>query len=302
MLPRFAVFGLLAVACCSGPPSHSMAEAPFALAGATVVPLAADDRPVAEVRLDGSPPRRFMIDTGAEISLVSSACARELQLSVRPYAGSFRTIGSTGDERELRDFAAVDRLVLGELVVRSCRITVVDDEAVTNAAIDGILGQDLLSRLTIALDMRERALHLVPSTGKEAVRAYLEATRIGVGAWASAPFDVESTPVLRLPVEGQEQPLPLWIDTGAQGTTLPREAILALHATPVGTQTSEGIGGSRELAKHRIEGFDLFGLKFGLEVTESRTGKGLLGMDVLSQLVVVLDGPARTLWLHHRGR
>ena len=278
-----------------------MAEAPFDLAGPTVVALAADDRPVAEVRLDGSPPRRFLIDTGAQISLISSVSARELQLSIRQYAGSIRTIGSTGDERELRDFVAVDRLVLGDLVVRSCRITVIDDAAVTNASIDGILGQDLLSRFTIALDMRERSLHLVPSTGNEAVRAYLEATRIGVGAWATTTFEVEATPVLRLPVEGLEQPLPLWIDTGAQGTTLPREAILAMKATPLGTRKNEGIGGSHELAEHRIEGFDLFGLKLGLQVTESRTGKGLLGMDVWAQLVVVLDGPARTMWLHHRG-
>lgn len=213
--------------------------------------------------------------------------------------------GSTDDGRDIAEFARVDRLALGDLVVGSCAVAIVDDPALAAANVVGILGQDLLARFTVAIDLQQRALHVVPATGREAVTAWLNEACIGVGAWVTVELapraEGESAiPILPLRLEGRDQPLPLFVDTGAAGTSLPREALATLQSEPIGTRLQEGIGGAREDELHRLEGLDLFGLKLSLDVVAVPGDRGLLGMDVWSQLVLVVDGPARMLWLHHR--
>lgn len=333
-MPRLALALALLVAACTDPAGRALDLAPLELAKPTLVPLALDDRPIADVVLGNALPRRFLVDTGSDLTLLSTRCARDLGLEPKPYARTFRTIDSTGAEVELGHYVQIDRLRLGDLVVRDCLVTLIDSPALATANVFGIVGQDLLSRVTLALDMRQRALHLAPVTGREAVTKWLTESRIGVGAWATVELNAKPRidldgvdailarertvhlaeqagwkasesfasriPRLRLRVDGVDAFVPLLVDTGASGTTLPREALAALKSTPIGTRMQEGLGGGHAHELHRVDGLDLFGLKFSLDVTAGATDRGLLGMDVWSQLVLVVDGPARMLWLHRR--
>ncbi len=264
------------------------------------VPLAPEDRPIAEVDLGTGRPRRFLLDTGAEISLIDERCVVECGLERHPYSAAFKTIGSGGGERELRDYVRLDRLTLGELIVRDSRVTVVGGPALAEAKVDGILGQDLLSRLVIIVDSQRHELHVLPNGGADAIRSCIEDAKIGNGAWASATIEFHPLPILPLDVAGVAETLRLEIDTGAVASSLPKRAITALRLAPIGRRPRGGVDGTYETDAYRLEHFNLFGLSLDFEVTASELEQGLLGMDVLGSLVFVLDGPRRTLWLHHR--
>lgn len=292
--------GVWLLASCSGPPGRAIGEAPLQLAQPTQVRLLDFDRPVAEVRLGDALPRKLLVDTAAQTSLLAADCARELHLQPHPYANPFRARGSTGLGRELSEFAVVDRLAVGELLLQDCRIPLIDDPALANAGIDGILGLDLLTRITIVVDMRERALHLLPATGGAAVSAWLTESHVGDGRWCNVDLVLDPTPILYVPVDGLEQPMPMVLDTGASRTSFPSSYFAATGSEATGTTASEGVGGRLDVATHRVPAFDLFGLKLDLEATEAIGEKGLLGMDVCGKLVVLVDGPARKAWFHHR--
>ena len=298
---RCAVLGLFAFASCSGGNGRALAAAPIELAEPIRIDLHPSDRPILDVQFDGLQPRRFLVDTGSQSSLVAAACVRDLGLVARPHATSFQIRGSTAQEREVRDYVRVETLAVGALTVRDCRIAIVDDAAVAVAGIDGILGQDLMARITTVFDMHQRAVYFLPGTGDDAVRAWLTKTKIANGDWAIADVIHDPNPTAYVPVAGLAAAMALTVDTGAQRTHLPKEALAAMKAVRKGSSPSEGIGGRRELATYRVDQFDLYGLKIGLDVTEAQLESGLLGIDVLGRLVFVMDGPARRMWMHLRG-
>lgn len=300
---HFAAVVTVAVlaACCTGrPTSRALGEARLELSRNCVIPLAAEARPIAEVRLSAGRPLHFLLDTGAEISLLDGRCARELGLELLPYADTFRVVGSGGTALELREYVHLDRLSLGELVVHQTRLTVVAGEALAAANIDGILGQDLLARLVLVVDMQRHAAHLLSQSGSPDVRAYLQEAKVGDGAWVTVTLGPAPCPLLPLEVAGVAEPVRLALDTGAIASSLPKAAIVALHLQPIGTRTRGGVDGTYATDEYHLENFNLFGLTMAFDVTASPLAHGLLGMDVLGSLVLVLDGPARTLWLHHR--
>lgn len=277
-----------------------MGKALLQLAQPCVVPLATDSRPIVEVDLGLGKPLRFLLDVGADVSLLDERCAKELGIELLPYATPLKVRGSTGGEIELRDFVRVERLVLGDLVVRQPGFTVIGGTALAEANADGILGQDLLARLVLVFDMQRDQLHILTEGGVEKVEAYLTSAKIADGAWGHAVIEFLPTPVLPFRVPGVADPLPFHLDTGAVGTSLPQAMITALGLQPLRKQKSSGVDGTREADVYRVENFSLFGLAFAFEATASAREQGLLGMDVLGELVFVIDGPQRTLWLHHR--
>jgi len=291
---------LLASACSSGPATLALDAAPLELAAPCVVPLAARERPVVELSLDGRPAGLFLLDTGSTITLIGGAKAAELGLERRPYADSFETVGAGGKSAKLAHYVRAARLELGALTVSGTRLTVLDDPVLAQADVDGILGQDLLARLVLVLDPARHELHLLPQGGTEVLRSYLHSTGVGDGAWAMTPLEFRPCPFLAFDVAGLEQPVELEIDTGAGSTSLPRAAIEALGLAPIGTRTLGAIGGNHDEDLYRVESLGLFGLRVSANVTAARGAYGLLGMDVLGALVIVLDGPGRTLWLHRR--
>lgn len=295
-----ALLALLAAACSSGPATRALDEAALTLAEPCIVPLAERERPVVELLLDGRSAGRFLVDSGSSISLLGAAKAAELGLERRPYASRFEAMGSGGKSATLEHYVRVGRLELGKLLVHDTRLTVVDDPALAQAGVDGILGQDLLVRLVLVLDLQRHELHLLPRGGTEVLREYLRSAEVGDGAWAMAPIAFRPCPFLPLEVAGLESSVELELDTGAGSTSLPRAAIAALGLEPIGTHTLGSVGGNYDAELYALEDFGLFGLRIQTNVTAAVGEYGLLGMDILGELVVVLDGPARTLWLHRR--
>lgn len=59
-------------------------------------PSYASHRIYANVRLNGSTQIRFMVDTGADVSIISTASANSIKLNTRNSTGSLNLIGVTG--------------------------------------------------------------------------------------------------------------------------------------------------------------------------------------------------------------
>jgi hypothetical protein len=287
---------------CGGPEAYSNRSAKLELARASVVPLGADARPIVEVDLGLGVPRRFLIDTGAESSCVSLRCAAEPALVKQSLASPIRMMGSDGGSIDVTEAAVVERLAVAELVVRPARLLVVDGTSFTDANIDGIIGMDLLARIVTIVDMQRRQVHLLPEGGLERVKDYLRVAKIGDGQWPSGVLEFTPLPLVPFTVTdgGVATKYHLTLDTGAVSSGLPRPAIAAMGLQPIRKQVHGGVGGTYEADVYRVEGFDMFGFTLGFDASASMREHGMLGMDILGSLVLVVDGPARTVWLHHR--
>jgi predicted aspartyl protease len=113
-------------------------------AGAVIVPVEAGGRGWA-----------FLLDTGANLSIVSPALARALRL---PDAGAMEA-ASTTDVTTVPT-ARLESLALGGRRVGPLRVPVQPLDALRGAglAVDGVLGQDVLSCFNYTIDYRRRRL------------------------------------------------------------------------------------------------------------------------------------------------
>jgi predicted aspartyl protease len=110
------------------------------------------------VRLGGKGPYRFLVDTGADRTAVSTAIAAELGLTDGPMA----TLHSITGSSPVRT-ANVPSLELSPDRARSVEAPVL--EAV-NMGADGILGVDSLRSQRVMFDFRTRVISIVPSAQK----------------------------------------------------------------------------------------------------------------------------------------
>jgi len=113
------------------------------------------DRMTVPVRLGGRGPYRFLVDTGADRTAVSTAVAAELGLTSGPMATLHSVTGIT----EVRT-ANVPQLELTHNRVRSVEAPLLER---MHMGADGILGVDSLRSQRVLFDFRTRLISIVPS-------------------------------------------------------------------------------------------------------------------------------------------
>jgi predicted aspartyl protease len=113
------------------------------------------DRMTVPVRLSGKGPYRFLVDTGADRTAVSTALVTELGLSSGPTA----TLHSITGVSQVRT-ANVPTLELTHNRVRSVQAPVLER---AHMGADGILGVDSLRSQRVVFDFRTRLISIVPS-------------------------------------------------------------------------------------------------------------------------------------------
>lgn len=119
-----------------------------------------DDRMTVPVRLGGKGPYRFLVDTGADRSAVSTAIAAAMGLSSGPVA-RLHSITGTSMVRT----ANVPRLELGHNRVRSVEAALLE---AAHMGADGIVGVDALRSEKVIFDFRTRVISIIPA--KQRVR------------------------------------------------------------------------------------------------------------------------------------
>ena len=119
-----------------------------------------DDRMTVPVRLSGSGPFRFLVDTGANRTVVSTALGAALGLASGPVA-KLHSVSGTSMVRT----ALVPRLELGRDRVRNVEAALLE---AAHMGADGIVGVDSLRSEKVIFDFRKRLISIVP--GKRRAR------------------------------------------------------------------------------------------------------------------------------------
>ena len=117
---------------------------------------AKDDRMTVQVRLGGTGPYRFLVDTGADRSAVSSALVSRLALT---RSGSAELHSSTGVSRV--STARVPSLEFTEPSNKLIDAAVLED---ANMGADGIVGADVLRSQRVQFDFEKKVMTIVPSS------------------------------------------------------------------------------------------------------------------------------------------
>jgi predicted aspartyl protease len=120
------------------------------------------ERMTVPVLLSGAGPFRFMVDTGADRTAVSSQLAARLKLSSGPSA----TLHSGTGASEVQT-ALVPELQLSRRSVRVVDAPLLDSE---HMGADGILGVDSLRSQRVQFDFESNLMSIVPSASVETIR------------------------------------------------------------------------------------------------------------------------------------
>ncbi len=117
-----------------------------------------NDRMTVAVRISGSGPYRFLVDTGADRTAISSALAARVGLRVGEKA-ALHTMTGVSSVRT----ATVPSLQLSRSDLRIVDAPVLEAE---NMGADGILGTDSLRSQRVVLDFEKNLMTIVPSAQK----------------------------------------------------------------------------------------------------------------------------------------
>ncbi|HWQ34212.1 MAG TPA: aspartyl protease family protein [Blastocatellia bacterium] len=194
------------------------------------------NRPFVRVMINGRGPLKFVIDTGASLSVISETAAEKL--GIRPVAkgGNARAVGGTGSFPIV--YTVLESVVIGEaridMVPAYIRTVHVTSDTPENERADGYLGLSILSNYAVTLDYQSRMLTLDRTTPR-AEKTPAEA------AAATEPVSGDPAALLNIPVPirstsgglasaeanlpKMERPLNFIIDTGASVTVVSKAAV-----------------------------------------------------------------------------
>ena len=198
---------------------------------------------VVETRLNGLGPFRFVIDTGASISVVFES-ARE-KARIEPLSNiQVRVHGMTGSG--LFPLGRVSDIRVGDVPWQNANVALLPRSPISAGQIDGILGVDFLSQYAVLSSQRERVLRFYPRDlvaddryrGWE--RILLRELRVGDGNVAVFVFDMYI----------DAEYIPTLFDLGAAVNLMNRRAARALDIMvrkPRSNSEVQGVSGSMEV-------------------------------------------------------
>jgi predicted aspartyl protease len=186
------------------------------------------------VQVNGDGPFKFILDTGAGTSLLSSNLAKKLNLKII----STKEGQSAGGKISV-SLAKVDSLALGQAKLDDLDVGIVDLSHIGKAIgtrIDGDVGYNFLKHFRVAIDYHDCEIRFDEPRRIE---------RLGRSAKAEVPMRLASLakPLLLVDVHANGHgPFQFAIDTGTSTTAIAPELAqqLGLKASPVGPLTSGG--------------------------------------------------------------
>lgn len=183
------------------------------------------ETPMARVRgqyqvtalVNGETPVTFLVDTGAETSVVDIDLAERLGLPARPGRRTF-LIGTDGLRGKSYPKVTIERLVFAGVEFQDVAMAQAERKAEELRRPQGTIGADLLSRFDVEFDFpNERlALYRVSPCGSG---------HIGFRPWLAphdaVPVKIAARNIVSLPVIVDGTELELALDTGATRTKIP---------------------------------------------------------------------------------
>lgn len=170
-------------------------------------------RIIAPVMVDGRGPFRFLVDTGADGSMISARLA--VQLGLTPVQGGGEHVeGTTGNEN--MPWVTLARLRVGRIVKSNLRVPI--SQSPVLGGLDGILGLAGFGPVQVAVDFRRRRVTISPPHGR-------------IWGWGYLDVAAQRTPggLLMIPARVGSIRVEAVIDTGAEetlGNSALRDALL----------------------------------------------------------------------------
>jgi hypothetical protein len=203
---------------------------------ATLPFVQTDPLPLIQVRVNGSEPVYFLIDTGGGETLIDSTFAQKI--GAEQFGSQMGTFA--GDQKGSLAHGRIDSLRLGSIVMRRLPVRIRDTRRFAMVAggrqVDGILGTVALYHFLATLDYSHGALVLRRRGGQP--------TAIAPGA-IEVPFWLAGDHLMVARGALGSAPSMMWfVDTGLAGAafTAPESTLAAAGIRPQG-QGGEGVGG-----------------------------------------------------------
>jgi predicted aspartyl protease len=205
--------------------------------GTTPFDLLVDGSIVVPVTIGGTGPYRFVIDTGSSRTVISSRLSDAVGA---PFLA--KTLMVTPAGRDLATVVSLNRIAIAGRPAGAVAAAVMrHDRYAAGEQVDGLIGQDVLSRVAYTIDYRERTLTWrMPDEQPPGLRL---------------PMVIEDNrPLVILPQrDGDTSPLRLIPDSGADGLVLFPHAENKLALTPIDVGVLSGIAGSRPATRVSVD-------------------------------------------------
>jgi predicted aspartyl protease len=211
--PRRAVLaglGALSGGVQNAPPLVSVAPAAASPPGEIETALDAAMRLTIPVLLDGAGPFEFVVDTGANVSVVSAELAEQLQL---PRAGTAMVHGIAGAQET--DLAIVRKLSAGAVSTTVPRMPILPR---ARLGADGLLGMDLLRGRRLIMDHRRRRLEIARSLPATAAPVRSVGVRRGRDPEFVVPARLRFGQLIIVDAEVADVRVAAFLDSGSQNT------------------------------------------------------------------------------------
>ncbi len=261
---------------------------------------------VVQVGVNGSAPQAFILDTGAEVTVINTSRLAKLGLKS---LGSL-AVGAGGGDVEMSYIdgvsLAVPGLTVGPQVVTAVPLDPM--EPLFGHPIDGVLGYDFLSRFVVEVDYEKKTLTLTDPAGYQHTG---DGEAIPITLAGSTPNASASILLMeRAPVTAQ-----FVVDTGcscevsfnapfARSQKL-LEGVAHVFTPPAGS--SRGAGGETHEVMAHIEGLTLGHQTVKRPIADFPTdtvgamadpdSAGLLGGELWRRFVVTFEYTHKTMWL-----
>lgn len=274
--------------------------------GGQIIPFELyDNFPFLQVRVNGSEPRSFLLDTGASTSLLNQTLAHSLGLGPKHL---HETAIGTGESSTRLGFAKRVVLSLASVDLPAQTVAVVplaDLESRIGHAMGGIVGADLFKRYVVTIDYAAKRITLNdPKTFAYHGGGELITIRVS----GNRPFfKANLTPVCATPIEAE-----LVIDTGDSSTIAFHTPFVEKHNLRAPTQklvphVSRGVSGESRNWRGRVSSLQIgkFEIHYPIatfsEATKGseadRTYDGVLGGEILRRFSVTLDYSRHQMFL-----
>ena len=271
----------------------------------TIVPLVRrGDHHFADVRVGGGPPRRFLVDTGAGMTVLSRELAAELGLAG---GDSLEILGLGGGT--MARAMLLPPLTLGTLRLSGVRGLVVDLADLRQGLggeLDGVLGFSSLARYAVTFDFARGQLELAENA----------TARVPAAGGTRVPFTmVGGQVIVPVRVDGGAAAA-FMVDSGAWRTFLPAEVGAALTVPPdrrlPGIPSSGADGRPMAAEAVRIRSLAIGDVEVARPIvlvpakvdsggndawTMVTRARGVLGADILRRFRVVIDFPRQEMIL-----
>ena len=177
---------------------------------------------LAETKVNGQGPYRFLVDSGATSTVLSEALIEELKVPVLSNAVA-SCVGGSG--RTGTKLARIDTFQVGDLEITNLPVSSFDN-AIFSGLIDGVLSTADLADFLITLDYVDRKILLDPQKGAPAEKANTQHA-----ASVVAPFRILGNLILLPVVVNGRESQSFLFDTGAVTSTLSKRQAAFLGVT-----------------------------------------------------------------------